>query len=190
MIEACRAKSQRATDKESIVASLGVSGLTAEVDHSAAARELRTAPLAQRVVSDQADLMRTGVKLSLADLMQTDAPMPAEVRLEGVRVLSCSKSSCVPMRKGKSKSKGKGKDKSNGKSKMGKDGKVGKTDSALQDAKVVYIGQGKHVIAIAAFGDDVCQVDDSLLGCLVDVQGLRPRAGQLGTLYWSESQTF
>ena len=107
-----------------------VSGLTAEVDHSAAAQELRTAPLGQRVVSDQADLMRTGVKLSLADLMKTDAPMPAEVQLEGVRVLSCSKLSSAPMRKGKSKSKGRSQYKSKGKSNMGKDGKAIKTDIA------------------------------------------------------------
>jgi hypothetical protein len=123
--------------------------------------------------------------------MTTGAPMPTEVQLQGVRVLSFSKISSVPGRKGKSKnkskSKGKGKDKSTGKGLDGKEGKGSKTDNGRQDSKLAYVGQDKHCIAIAAFGDDVQQLPQSLLGCLVDVKGLRPRAGQVGTLYWSEA---
>jgi hypothetical protein len=114
--------------------------------------------------------------------------MPSEVHLEGVRILSYSKISSLPMLSGKNKnkdkSKGKGKDKSKG---HGKDGKGGKTVNTRQDAKVVYVGQDRHVIAIAAFGDDVNKLPESLLGCLVDIQRLRPRAGQMDTLYWSHT---
>ena len=64
-----------------------------------------------------------GVKLSLADdLTKTDAALPAEVDLENVRVLSCSKMSSVPGRKGKGKSKFKGQDKSKVQGKMGSNG--------------------------------------------------------------------
>ena len=81
----------------------GISGLTAQADRSASAQAHSTAPRPH------------GVLVSVADLMTTGAPMPTEVQLQGVRVLSFSKISSVPGRKGKSKnkskSKGKGKDK-------------------------------------------------------------------------------
>ena len=186
MVEECRSKNQLACDKESFAASRG--RLAADADHSAAARVPRTAPLGHRGHVDQGQAVEAprphGVELSVADLMRTDAPMPAEVRLQGVRVLSCSKVSSLPMRKGKNKNKDKSKGK--GKDGQGKRGKCGKTENARQDAKVMYVGQDKHVIAIAAFGDDVNQLPESILGCLVNVHGLRPRAGQMGTLYWSE----
>ncbi len=189
MVEECRSKNQLAYDKESIAASLGTSGLTADADHSAAAQMPRTAPLGHRGPVDQGQAVEApklhGVKLSVADLMRTDAPMPAQVLLQGVHVLSYSKVASLPMWKGKSKNKGKSKGK--GKDGQGKSGKAGKTENARQDSKAMYVGQDKHVIAIAAFGDDVKQLSESLLGCLVDIDGLRPRAGQGGTLYWSEA---
>jgi hypothetical protein len=123
--------------------------------------------------------------------MRRDAPIPGEVQLEGVRVLSFSKISSVPVRKGKGKdkSKSKGKDKASGhgKDKATGQGKATGKGNARQDAIVMYLGQEKQCIAVSAFGDDVQKLPQSLRGCLVDVQGLRHRAGQAGTLYWSEA---
>ena len=189
MTEEYQAKSKLAVEQESILSSMGGSLPTADSSQA-------TAPLVQAGIavstsqagqstSEQAQIRaypRNCVKVTVEQLMQTSAPMPSEVKLEGVRILSYSKISSVPAQKGKNK--GKGKANTKGKSK-GKDGKVGKTDNGRQDAKFAYVGQDKHIIAIATFGDDTQHLLDDFIGCSVDIQGLRPRPGQMGTLYWS-----
>ena len=207
-IRECRAKVQVAEEQESMVDSLGMSVSTTAEDHELPACVQHTAPVDHADISGlttqtdrsapaQAESTAPrlhGVKVSVADLRRTDTPLPSAVWLEGVRILSMSKISSVPGQKGKSKNKGKsmgkgkdgkgkGKDKSIVKAGDGKDGR------GRQDAKVAYVGKDKHCIAILAFGDDVHRLCEGLIGCLVDIGGLRPRAGQLGTLYWQESTT-
>ena len=167
-------------------------------------------PSAQAPVRDTTSPAR-GHLTSLADWFSQDGPRPSEIKLEGVRVLSMSKTTAVMglfWQKGvpgrvwriqsvmvdKSKfnhhlvacsvgAKGKGKGKFTGK---GKDGK-GKSKAAKQDSKVVYVGQGTRVIGIAFFGDQLEHLRDIAISSLVDITGLKIRLGMIDMFYCGEA---
>ena len=189
MTEELQTQTQLAIEHEAIVASMGLSLPTSDARHAAAPIGLADRPesttQAEHSVSEQAQIrtpLRNCTTVTVAQLLDTSAPLPADIRLESVRILSYTKITSVPAQKGKNKGKGKGNIK--GKNK-GKDGNVGKTDNGRQDAKIAYIGQDKKVMALATFGVDIHHLLDDFMGCLVNVQGLRPRPGQMGTLYWN-----
>ena len=145
--------------------------------------------------------------ITIADLQAVNTIIPRLVNLQSVRVLSFSKVSSVPGNTAKGKNKGqasKGKSKtkskngtvqgqgkikhvSKGKSVDTKDAKTSKDNNDRQDGKWMYVGQDGYVIGIGVFGEDVNELNERLQGCLIDVHALRPRAGQFGTIYWSEA---
>ena len=150
-------------------------------------------PSAQAPVRDTTSPAR-GHLTSLADWFSQDGPRPSEIKLQGVRVLSMSKTTAVMGAlykqgvKGNSKStgigaKGKGKGKFTGK---GKDAK-GKSKAARQDSKVLYVGQGTCVIGIAFFGDQLEHLRDIAISSLVDITGLKIRLGQINMFYCGEA---
>ena len=144
---------------------------------------------AAQVLSAQAPVR--GHLISLSDWFSKDGPRPSELNLQGVRVLSMSKTTAVMGQKGvkgQSKStgigaKGKGKGKFTGK---GKDAK-GKSKAARQDSKVLYVGQGTCMIGIAFFGDQLEHLKDIAISSFVDITGLKIRAGQINMFYCSEA---
>ena len=55
-----------------------------------------------------------------------------------------------------------------------------------EDCRVMYVGQDGYVVCLQAFGD-ACVADmpgPSTIGNVLTIDMLRPRAGQLGVLYW------
>ena len=122
--------------------------------------------------------------LCIADLYNSNVPIPTNVKLEGVRFLCVGKLSTV-MSKGGSKGKGSEKGKGKDKSKVKGNGKV--KDSTREDVRVVYLGQGHgHVICTAAFGPIVSRMPPTLPEGLMDVKNLCPRPGQTGILHWGD----
>jgi len=109
------------------------------------------------------------------------------VRLEGVTLLSIGKVSDAP-NNGQGKGQGKGQSQ---KGKTGKKGKKGKgmIDAGTQKIQPVYFGDdtGK-VICTLATGDDINRVPATLpQNAYVNISALKPQAGELGVLYWTES---
>ena len=64
---------------------------------------------------------------------------------------------------------------------------TGKSKAARQDSKVLYVGQGTCVIGIAFFGDQLEHLRDIAISSLVDITGLKIRAGQINMFYCSEA---
>ena len=119
----------------------------------------------------------------LRALFEMEGTLLPSVCLERVRLLSMSKVDMVTVR-GKGPSKGKGKVKSPGR---GKDKSKG--SSAQQEFQALYFGDDGYVICVQVHGDDVRQAPSiDRVNSLVNIDGLKPRAGVFGTLYWT-SQT-
>ena len=84
----------------------------------------------------------------------------------------------------KGSSKGKGKVKSLGK---GKD--KGKGSSGPQEFQAMYLGDDGYVVCVMAYGEDVRRLPSiNRVNSLVNIDGLKPRAGVFGSLHWT-SQT-
>ena len=102
------------------------------------------------------------------------------VRLEGVTVLSIGKVSDPPNN-----------DKGKGQGKKGKKGKKGKgaIDAGNQKIQPVYLGDDMgNVICTLATGDDVTRIPATVSqNAYVDISALKPHAGELGVVYWTES---
>jgi hypothetical protein len=105
------------------------------------------------------------------------------VCLESVTLLSIGKVSDPP-----SNHKGKGQEKGQGKGKKGKKGK-GMIETSTQKIQPVYFGDDKgKVICTLATGDDVNRMPATISRYAhVDISSLKPQAGQLGVLHWTES---
>ena len=105
------------------------------------------------------------------------------VRLEGVTMLSIGKVSDPP-----NNDKGKGQGKGQGKGKKGKKGK-GMIEAGTQKIQPVYFGDDMgRVICTLATGDDVNRIPATVPQyAYVDISALKPQAGQIGVLHWTES---
>jgi protein-arginine kinase activator protein McsA len=107
------------------------------------------------------------------------------VRLEGATLLSIGKVSDPPNNdKGKGQGKGQGE-----KGKKSKKGKKGMIETGTQKMQPVYFGDDRgRVICTLATGDDVNRIPATLpRNAYVDISALKPQAGQLGVLFWTES---
>ena len=111
------------------------------------------------------------------------------VRLEGVTLLSIGKvSERLLLLNDKGKGQGKGQSEKGKKGKKGNKGK-GMIEAGTQKIQPVYFGDdmGK-VICTLATGDDVNRIPATVSqNAYVDISALKPQAGELGVLYWTES---
>ena len=109
------------------------------------------------------------------------------VRLEGVTLLSIGKVSDGP-NNGKGKGQGKGQSEKGKRGKKGKKGK-GMIEAGNQKIQPVYFGDDMgNVICTLATGDDVNRIPATVSqNAYVDISSLKPQAGELGVLYWTES---
>ena len=177
LVEDHRAKTELAEFAEASAAAMGVAKFTAE----SGARAAQPQPTARRQAV-------TCQELDRADVVLLD-----RVAVECARVLSVGKVCTVPC-KGKNKNKGKskggkvGKVKGRGKGLAGEGKGKGAADgNTRQECVAVYIGQEGRIACILAFGDDVQRLPlDSLVGCDIDVQDVKPRVGQPGVVYCDE----
>ena len=128
-----------------------------------------------------------GVLTSLEKLAGCLPQSCQPVRLEGVTLLSKGVVSDPPSNdKGKGQGKGQGE-----KGKKGKKGIKGKgmIEASAQKIQPVYFGDDMgRVICTLATGDDIKRIPATVpRNAYVDIYALKPQAGQLGVLYWTEN---
>ena len=116
---------------------------------------------------------------SIKDLSERLPSVCAPVQLEGVTLLAVGKVSEAPRH-----------EKGAGKGEQGKKGKKGKKGKApLQPIQPVYFGDGLgNVICTLATGNSISRIPAAgRENAYVDITALKPQAGELGVLYWTEN---